>query len=78
MLKTLNEDITTIVSGAEGERLQDVKLFIRPKEEASEAGVARQLAEAFAARREGALPAQSSSPERVKSVRVADYIPELA
>jgi hypothetical protein len=74
MKNTLNGDIASIVQSAAGEELLDVKLFIRHTEETSEVGVARQLAQALADRRAGKLERRDSSPERVKSVNVAEFV----
>ncbi len=74
MTNTLNGDIASIVQSAAGEELLDVKLFIRHTENATEAGVARQVAEAFADRRAGKLDSKRNSPERVKSVKISDFI----
>lgn len=76
-MDTLNDDITRIVAPTGTEELIDVKLLVRMSEDVSEAGVAHELAEAFEARRNGKLKTLTSSPEKVKSVQIGDYIPEL-
>lgn len=77
-MDTLNDDITRIVTPKDGEELVDVKLLVRQSEDVSEAKVAHELAEAFGARRSGHLKTMTSSPEKVKSVKIGDFIPALS
>ena len=73
----MNDDVTRIVTAKGGEELVDIKLLLQAGITATEAGVANEVADAFDARRNGRLRTLNNSPERVKSVTISSFIPEL-